>query len=419
MAKYGITYQGSKDGIAESIISFLPSGKRFVDLFGGGYAISDCAERSGKYEGVYYNEINPLLVETIKSAINGDYNLDHFKPEFVNFDTFHKLKDNDGFIKYFWSFSGNGLHYYLMKRLQSIAAEGYNYVVFGKTIEGLPLKTDGTIRQRRIWLKRKTKREFEKIIKTEPQLLNLYKEYQAIINGKTKAGKKLAAQFGAWLRTTGITPKEINKLTGTFMASHYLCDKEDGQPAIPTEEQWAKLKQSPKLKNIPKEIELLCDSEKRIDQLLKQKSEAQKEKMQRLGNVDRLEMLKRLERLENLERLEPIERLERAERLEHLRGNKNITINCGSYTEYEYREGDVVYCDIPYEGTEGYSGESFDFKAFYDWAASRPYQVFFSSYSNISDKRFKMVWAKPKRSQMNGARTVKYNYECIYTNKVE
>lgn len=35
-AKYGITYQGSKDGIAESIITFLPPGNRFVDLFGGG-----------------------------------------------------------------------------------------------------------------------------------------------------------------------------------------------------------------------------------------------------------------------------------------------------------------------------------------------------------------------------------------------
>ena len=366
-----------------------------------------------------YNELNPLLVDTIRRAINGDFNLDTFKPEFITFDKFHELKDTDGYIKYFWSFSGNGKTYYLMKRLESIAAEGYNYAVFGTPIEGLPLRKDGTIRQRRIWLKRKTKREFEKMIKREPRLLDLYKEYQAIINGKTKAGKKLAAKFGAWLRTTGITAKEINKLTGTFMATHYLCDKENGQPAIPTEEQWAKLKKSPKLKNIPEEIELLCDSKKRIEQLLQQEQIAQKEKLQRLGSVDRLEVLQRLERLENLEGLETIERLERAERLENLKEKKNITINCGSYTEYEYREGDVVYCDIPYEDTEGYTGESFDHAAFYDWAASRPYQVFFSSYSNISDKRFKMVWAKPKRALMSGSSIVKYNYECIYTNKVE
>ena len=34
----------------------------------------DCAMRSGKYERVLYNEINPLLVELIKKAIRGEYN---------------------------------------------------------------------------------------------------------------------------------------------------------------------------------------------------------------------------------------------------------------------------------------------------------------------------------------------------------
>lgn len=33
---YGLPYMGSKNTIAEDIINFLPSSKRFVDLFGGG-----------------------------------------------------------------------------------------------------------------------------------------------------------------------------------------------------------------------------------------------------------------------------------------------------------------------------------------------------------------------------------------------
>lgn len=107
-AKYGITHQGSKDGIAESIITFLPPGKRFVDLFGGGFAMSDCALRSGKYEEVYYNEINPLLVKLIKKAINGDYNLERFKPEFITYEQFNELKEKDGYVKYCWSFSAGG-----------------------------------------------------------------------------------------------------------------------------------------------------------------------------------------------------------------------------------------------------------------------------------------------------------------------
>ena len=60
---------GSKTAIAEELISILPSGKRFVDLFGGGFAMSHCAIMSGKYNKVYYNELNPLLVELIKKAI--------------------------------------------------------------------------------------------------------------------------------------------------------------------------------------------------------------------------------------------------------------------------------------------------------------------------------------------------------------
>ena len=37
MAQYGIPYMGSKDKIADDILSVLPRGKRFVDLFGGGF----------------------------------------------------------------------------------------------------------------------------------------------------------------------------------------------------------------------------------------------------------------------------------------------------------------------------------------------------------------------------------------------
>lgn len=46
MAHYGIPYKGNKSKIAEEILEQLPSGKRLVDLFGGGFAITDCALRN-------------------------------------------------------------------------------------------------------------------------------------------------------------------------------------------------------------------------------------------------------------------------------------------------------------------------------------------------------------------------------------
>lgn len=49
---YGFPYKGSKNKIAGQLLAQLPSGKRFVDLFGGGGAMSHCAILSGKYESL-------------------------------------------------------------------------------------------------------------------------------------------------------------------------------------------------------------------------------------------------------------------------------------------------------------------------------------------------------------------------------
>ena len=96
MARYGIGYQGSKNGIADEIIAHLPAGRRLVDLFGGGFAISHCALLSGKWEYILYNDINPLLPKLILDAIHGKYNHEHFIPEWIDRETFHRMKDADG-----------------------------------------------------------------------------------------------------------------------------------------------------------------------------------------------------------------------------------------------------------------------------------------------------------------------------------
>ena len=44
--RYGLPYMGSKSKIAEDILSFLPPGSRFVDLFGGG----------GEYDALRYGD---------------------------------------------------------------------------------------------------------------------------------------------------------------------------------------------------------------------------------------------------------------------------------------------------------------------------------------------------------------------------
>jgi site-specific DNA-adenine methylase len=73
MATWGLPYRGSKSKIAEKIILLLPVGHRFVDLFGGGGAMSHCATRY--YRQVLYNDVDPLTVEYFSRAMSGDYDI--------------------------------------------------------------------------------------------------------------------------------------------------------------------------------------------------------------------------------------------------------------------------------------------------------------------------------------------------------
>ena len=92
----------------------------------------------------------------------------------------------------------------------------------------------------------------------------------------------------------------------------------------------------------------------------------------------------------------------------------------GDYHDYEYKDGDVVYCDIPYEvkdrgRCEDY-GVIFDSLEFYAWAKSRPYQVFFSSYE-ISDDSFYKVKIKSVMSLMGATTNSQKRTEYLYSNR--
>lgn len=89
---YGMPYMGSKNFIAEEIIDILPSAKYFVDLFGGGGALSHCASLSGKYEKIIYNEIDTNIFNIFKNACLGKYKTFKWlsKGKFEE-----KLKNND------------------------------------------------------------------------------------------------------------------------------------------------------------------------------------------------------------------------------------------------------------------------------------------------------------------------------------
>lgn len=64
----------------------------------------------------------------------------------------------------------------------------------------------------------------------------------------------------------------------------------------------------------------------------------------------------------------------------------------------------MVYCDIPYRGTNNpYQKDGFDYDAFYEWAlADHPFQIFISEYSMPESFRSVYEIVKPVLSSAKG-----------------
>lgn len=76
------------------------------------------------------------------------------------------------------------------------------------------------------------------------------------------------------------------------------------------------------------------------------------------------------------------------------------------YRDYQYEEGDVVYCDPPYSGTHNYDGREFDNASFWDWVRTRDYPVYVSEYNAPAD--FTCVWEKEIPKKFAGGNSAKY-----------
>lgn len=77
--------------------------------------------------------------------------------------------------------------------------------------------------------------------------------YEPIIKGGLERNntEKEVLRFTRWLKSTGLTAKEVNELTNTQMSSHWLCTTQGGQCEVPTPQMFELLKKSHKIKGIP------------------------------------------------------------------------------------------------------------------------------------------------------------------------
>jgi len=77
----------------------------------------------------------------------------------------------------------------------------------------------------------------------------------------------------------------------------------------------------------------------------------------------------------NLDLMQSLQSLQRLQRLQSL-----LTVTQTDYAQVEIPDNAIVYCDIPYRGTNCGAYGGFDHERFYEWAKGRD-NIFISEYS--------------------------------------
>lgn len=126
MANYGLPYMGSKNSIAEKIISVLPKKKRLYDLFCGGCAVSHAALLSNKYQKITINDIDEQMPKLFYDALSGNLkDLD----KWISREEFERVKDKNALVRTAWSFGNKGTNYCYGKDIEPYK-RAFWYAVF-------------------------------------------------------------------------------------------------------------------------------------------------------------------------------------------------------------------------------------------------------------------------------------------------
>ena len=350
---YGLPYKGSKNKLAPKIFELFPQKKNFYDLFCGGCAMTHYGMLHNKFEKFIINDLNPMCPTLFFDAVNGK-----FKNEtrWISREDF--LNSNEPYVKFCWSF-GNNLKGYLYSEEIEPLKKALHYARVYKDFSffeemGIKLKTASSSELRKN----------EKVIR-EKYVTWYVKKYfnsdksieqlKAILTDKNSK-EELRLYLVNALKKSGLTQSEVNRRNGNQMSGHYFGKS---QWQFPTREEYQKMQEYlPLDKNYDEIYGLQCFLEKFYD-------------VKRMNELESLESLERVQRLESLERVQRLESLE-----QFSTDYQNVKIDKDS----------VIYCDIPYEGTEGYNRIDFDFERFYSWCEKQTEPVFISSYKMPEDR---------------------------------
>ena len=350
MRRYGLPYKGSKNLIAEFIVESIPSRTHFYDLFAGGGAVSHCAMLSGKFHTFHMNDIEdtPLL---FLESVHGRY---HYENRWISREDFYRLKDSEPYIRYCWSFGNNGKNYLYSKEIEPWKKALHYARVYGdySLLKEFGIYTNDASR---VFISKNQKSYKQKyilwycheILHSDLDVLELQRNLKKRIE---KNSEELRAYLLEGMRKAGKRPCDVDRFLGTNgMAGHYFGKS---QWEFPTREVYIQLQSF---------LYLPLDYEKIY------------------GLQELLESLESLQRLQSLERL---------------------SISQKSYDEVRILPDSVIYCDIPYRGTDEYISGQFDYEKFYVWCEKQKELVVISEY-DMPEDRFCCVESVQKRSLLS------------------
>lgn len=130
---------GSKNLIAERLVSQFPRAEYFVDLFAGGCAMTHAAFLSGKFKKFICNDLDFRGVELFKQAVSGKFKNEN---RWISRDDFYKLKDSDLYVRFCWSFGNNQKDYLYSKQRERQKRALHYAILFDDWVEFYELFPD-------------------------------------------------------------------------------------------------------------------------------------------------------------------------------------------------------------------------------------------------------------------------------------
>ena len=125
---YGVPYKGSKNMIAEWVVSRVPECDTFVDVFAGGCAITDCVLRKGRAGHVIANDRDAAPVKCFERAVRGEF---ADEDRWISREAFLLLKDIDPYVRFCFSFGNNARSYMYSTTIEPYKRATHYAIVHG------------------------------------------------------------------------------------------------------------------------------------------------------------------------------------------------------------------------------------------------------------------------------------------------